>query len=109
MEDDDLVETVDELGPEVLFQLLGHPLLHVLVGDLLVLDVEPDGLLVKVTRTQVGGHDDHRVLEVDAATLSIGETTLFEDLKEGVEDVRMGFLDLVEQNHGEGLAPNCLG
>src|SRR5437870_8118885 len=45
-------------------------------------------------------------------TLSLHDAlpiSVFQDLEEGVEDVRMGLLDLVEEDHGEGPAADCLG
>jgi hypothetical protein len=43
------------------------------------------------------------------ATLAVGETTVFQDLQERVEHVRVSLLDLVEQDHGERPAPHLLG
>ena len=44
----------------------------------------------------VGGHDDHGVLEVHDPALAVGQPAVVEDLEEDVEDVRVGLLDLVE-------------
>ena len=44
-------------------------------------------------------HDDHRVLEIDDASLRIGEPPIIENLQKDVEDFRRRFLDLVEQHH----------
>src|SRR5919202_2289045 len=54
-------------------------------------------------------HDDHRVLEVHRPSLRVGETPVVQDLKEDVEDVRVGFLDLVEEDHAVGPPTHRLG
>ena len=58
---------------------------------------------------QVGGHDEHGVGEVDRATLAVGQPPVLQDLEEDVEDVGVGLLDLVEQDHGVGAAAHRLG
>ena len=58
---------------------------------------------------EVGRHDDDGVLEVDLAALSVGQLAVLQDLEERVEDVRVGLLDLVEQDDGERLAAHLLG
>ena len=54
-------------------------------------------------------HDDDRVLEIDGAALAIGEPAIVEHLQQHVEDVVMGLLDLVEQDHAIGPAANRFG
>ena len=112
MEDDDVVHAVQELRPEVLLQLLLHPGLHPVVGARgLTRPGEAHGqaALGDVTGTQVGRHDDDRVLEVDHPALGVGQPTVFQDLQQRVEDVRVGLLDLVEQDHGERPPADLLG
>src|SRR4051794_16239630 len=109
VEDDHLVDAVQELGPEAALQVLVHLLLHLLVGDRLVGLAEPDRGLAQVGGTEVRGHDDHGVLEVDRAALGVGQAPVLQDLEEGVEDVGVGLLDLVEEHHRERLAPHGLG
>jgi len=43
------------------------------------------------TGTDVGGHDQQRVLEVYCATLSIGQTTILQDLQQHIEYVGGAF------------------
>ncbi len=57
----------------------------------------------------VRGHDQDRVLEVNRASLTVGQAAVVENLQEHVEDLGRGFLDLVEQNDGKGTAPNRFG
>ena len=82
VEDHDLVDTVEELRPHAQAQLL---------------------LL------EVGGHDEDGVLEVHRAALVVGQTAVVQHLQQDVEHVRMRLLDLVQQDHGVGLAPHGLG
>ena len=84
-------------------------LLHLLVGDCLVGLAEADVRLAQVGGTEVRRHDDHGVLEVDRATLRVGEATVLQDLEERVEHVGVGLLDLVEEHDGERLAAHGLG
>src|SRR5690606_163509 len=89
-EDDDVVDAVEELGLEVALELLVDLALHALVRRLRVaLDLETDGATGDRRRTEVRRHDDHGVLEVDHAALTIGQATLFEDLQQRVEDIRV--------------------
>ena len=50
-----------------------------------------------------------RVLEVDRPALAVGQATVVEDLEQDVEDVRVGLLDLVEQDDLVRPAPDRLG
>ena len=58
---------------------------------------------------QVAGHDDDRVLEVDGPALGVGQPAVVEQLEQDVEHLRVGLLDLVEQDHGVGPAADRLG
>ena len=64
---------------------------------------------LNVLRTQIGGHDDHCIAEIDRTTLSIGQTTIVEHLQQHVEDIRVGFFHLIQQDHAVGLATNRFG
>jgi hypothetical protein len=110
VEHDDLVDAVEELGTEGALELLHDPILHLLVGQLLVGTCgEPDGrALLDVPGSQVRGHDDDRVLEVHLVALRVREVPVFQDLEQGVEHVGMGLLDLVEQDDRERLSPDGL-
>jgi hypothetical protein len=52
----------------------------------------------EVLAANVRGHYDDRVLEVDGPALGVREAPVVEDLQERVEDVRVGLLDLVEED-----------
>ena len=57
----------------------------------------------------VAGHDHDRVAEVDRPALAVGQPAVVEDLEQDVEDVRVGLLDLVEQDHLVGPAADRFG
>ena len=92
VEDHDVVDAVQELGAEVLPQLLRHlrlgrrPLPAAVLQD----EVAPD----------VRRHHDHAVAEVDRAALAVGEAPVVEDLQQDVEHVGVRLLDLVEEDDG---------
>ena len=111
MEDDDLVDAVQELGAEDLLELAHDPVLHLVVGEAgVVADGEAEGLVLGDRgRADVRRHDHDRVAEVDLAALGVRQLPVLEDLEEDVEDVRVGLLDLVEEDDGVRLAAHGLG
>lgn len=113
MEDHHVINTVQELWSEVLLQLILHLELHALVLRVLPVgsgagEAHAHGL-GDVRGAQVGGEDQYGVLEVHFASLAIGQATFFQDLQQGVVDLLVGLLDLVEQHHGERLAAHLFG
>src|SRR5919204_627139 len=80
----DVVEPVDELGLEL-------------------------GLDPRAPAGNVRGHDHHGVLEVDGVALTVGQAAVVEHLEQDVEHVRVGLLDLVEQDHGVRAPAHRLG
>src|SRR5258706_5055069 len=102
LEDDHFVNAVDELWSETLFaQALAHQALHAILVHA-VKFMQPGG-------TDITGHDNDRVFEIDRATLSIGQASIVEDLQQHVEDLRRGLFDLVEEYNAKGPAANRLG
>ncbi len=109
MEHDRVVDAVEELRAEVQLEGLVDLLLHALVArDIRVLH-ETNGGLAKIGGTEVRRHDQNRVLEVDRATLRVGQSTVFQDLQQRVEHVGVRLFDLVEEHDRERLAANGLG
>jgi hypothetical protein len=102
-EDDDLVDAVDELRAEAPAQDL-HQIGLQVVERLLAARV-----LLDPVGAEVRGHDHDGVLEVDRAALGVGQPAVVEDLEQDVEDVRMRFLDLVEEEHRVRPPPDLLG
>ena len=103
MKDNDLVDPIHELRPEMGLHLghhrdLDQRLLFIRVGHLL-----------DHVRAEVGRHHDHGVLEVDRAAMAIRHAPVVEYLQQHIEHVRMRLLDLIEQDHAIGLAAHGFG
>src|SRR5690606_10050128 len=62
----------------------------------------------QIAHTNVGGHDDNRISEVDPSSESIGQNAVIEYLQQNIEYVRVGFFDFVKQHHGVRLASHFL-
>lgn len=50
------------------------------------------------TGEEVGGHDDNRVLEIDRATLIVGQAAVVKHLQEDVEHIGVRLFDFVEEH-----------
>src|SRR5450759_1758380 len=85
-----LVDAVDEFGTEVRFHFAHHRQLD----DLVIVARH----LLDHLRTKVGGHHDHRVLEVHGAPLSIGHASVVQHLQQHVEHVGMRLLHFIQQD-----------
>ena len=57
----------------------------------------------------VGGHHQDDVLEVRLAAVGVGQHTAVHDLQQDVEDVGVGLLDLVQQQHAVRRLDDLLG
>ena len=79
---DDFIYTIQEFGPHRLEQLLAGV---------------------------VAGHYYQGVLEIHRTPLGIRQATVIQNLQQGVEDIRMSLLNLVEQYHAVRLAAYSLG
>ena len=102
VKDDGLVQAVEELRPEVFPHHVHEPLTHRM--RLLAVRLRRQDLAA-----QIGGQDDHGVAEVDGAPVAVGQPPVVEHLQQQVEDVGMGLLDLVEEDHLIGAAAHRLG
>src|SRR5699024_9577934 len=81
-EDDDVIHTVQELWAEVLTQLLLDSCLHPFIAGLGIRNRLETSLdtTSNVESTQVGRHNDDRVLEVHDTTLRVGQAAFFKNL-----------------------------
>ena len=57
---------------------------------------------------RVGRHDDDRILKVHRAAVGVGDAALVQNLQQDVQHVRVGLLNLVEQQHRVGPAADLL-
>src|SRR5580698_8992636 len=115
MEYDDFVDAIEEFRPKRLLDLFHYAILHAFVR--LDFVVERGAFRTETDirsrrhagRTDVAGHDDDGVFEIDLATLRIGQAPIFQHLQEQIEDVGMCFFDLVEQYDGVRTATHGFG
>src|SRR6266487_2161744 len=111
-EDDRRVDTVEELGPEQLFERVVHFLAHILAVEFAAgveaREADPRGA-TDVLSADVRGHDDDRIAEIDPPALAVGELAVLEHLQQQVEGIGVGFLDLIEQHHRVGFASHRIG
>ena len=86
--------------------MAAHDLHHLILDlfDRLVVGEACDILAAQI-RCQ---HDD-RVGEIDRAALPIGQAAVVQHLEQDVEDVAMGFLDLIEQDDLIGTTAHGFG
>src|SRR5688500_13316238 len=96
-EQDNLVDPVQELRPELPVQFLHH----------LITGIINTQILYPVA-ANIGSHDHDRVLEIYGAALSIRQAAIIQHLEQNVEHLRVRFLDLVEQYHTVGFASDSL-
>src|SRR5439155_8906629 len=85
---------LDDLGDLLLRE---RPELDDLVDPVEKLRAEDIGH--RLRRAHIRSHDQDGVPEVDCAALAVGQAPVVEDLQQDVEDVRVGLLDLVEEDH----------
>src|SRR5574344_1689109 len=95
-----LVYTVEELGTDGFLQHLHDVLLGFIDYRVVVAAIHLLHLTLNVLTTQIGGHDDNGILEVDYPTLIIGEPAIVEHLQQDVEYIGMCLLYLIEEHYG---------
>ena len=66
--------------------------------------VVPDSVK-QVLGADVGSHDKDSVLEVHSPALRIRNTSVIQDLKQHVKDIRVSLLDLIEKNYRIRFTP----
>ena len=109
VEHNDLIDTIEELGPEDTFELSHDTSLHVIVlkaafGHLLR---KPQDLsLGDGGGADVGCHDDDGIAKIHGPALGIGETSILQDLEQDVEYIRVGLFDLIHEYHRIRTAPH---
>src|SRR5829696_2467174 len=108
LEDDDLIYPVEELRPESPLQRLARPALGLTEVHAVARGEAELPRRDEVLAAHVRGHYDDSVLEVDGPALGVREAPVVEDLQESVEDVRVGLLDLVEEDYRVGSPADLL-
>src|SRR5574337_776481 len=62
-----------------------------------------------LTGADVARHDQYGVLEVNNATITVGQAAVLKNLEEQIKDLRVGFFYLIEEDDRERPTPNLLG
>ena len=99
---DDRVEAIAELGRERLLDDL-----HA-IGRVILLR-EADRSTAHLLRPGVRRHHQDHVAKIGLAAVVVGERPVVHHLQQQVENLRMRFLDLVEQHHGVRVLADRLG
>src|SRR5437588_1177308 len=114
MEDNDLINTVQELRLKGVLQFAEHLTLHALIvslispGLVLRLLEAHRGLFIEQGCTDIRGHDNDRIAEVYRTSLGISQLAIFKDLEKQVEDIGMSLFDSIEQKHTVGFTAYLL-
>ena len=79
---DDIVKSVDELGPKHSFNLFAHAFLHTFIRGITIgfLEAELRFVLNRFC-TGVRCHDQHNIPEIDIAAETIGQASFFHHLQ----------------------------
>ena len=89
VEDDDIIHPVEEFGAEMSPQSFHDSGSH----GLLI----PSGRFVdNILRTDVGGHDHHRIFKIHGAALAVCQAAVVQKLQQSVENFRVGLFHLVK-------------
>ena len=98
------IQTVQEFRTEVCTQILHNQISRLLGNAAVILNT-----IQQILGSDVGGHDQNGVFEINSTTLGVGDTAIIEYLQQNVEYIRMCFLDLIEQNDRIWFSAHCLG
>ncbi len=85
------IEPVAEFGAEEILDRF-----HVLAG---VVGGKADGPFVHLPRPGIGGHDQDNIAEIRLPAGIVGQRRMVHDLKQNIENIRMGLFDFIEQQY----------
>ena len=104
-----IIDPVQELRVEHAADFVLHLFRHPLEAGLLVGRRKTKRLpLGNISSTDIGCHDDHRILEIDDPPVIVGQVSFVKHLKQDVEHIRVCLFDFVQQNDRIRLPPNRL-
>ena len=86
-----------------------HPVDRFLIVALADAAAKADRRLGKVGGAGIRGHDQDDVAEIDVLAVVVGQLPVIHDLQQDVEEVGMGLLDLVEQQHAVRMLVDRVG
>ena len=101
-EDDGARQAIEKLGLEGPLHLFHHRLTTTDAA------IETNALTCKLC-SSIGRHDEHDVAEIGLTSFVVGQSGIVHHLQQDVVDVLMGFLNLVEQQHGIGRLADGIG
>ena len=102
MEENDSAETVAKLRLKSLLHSL-HQRIHIHL-----LTAKTDPAFADSAGTSVGSHDQDDIAEVRFPPLIVGQRRVIHHLQKHIEDIRMGFLDLIQQKNRMGMPSDLL-
>src|SRR5690606_8358736 len=112
VEHDDIVEPVEELGTERTPRRMLYRRLHVLFFRLAFGGgSKPDAgaEVFQVTNSDVRGHDDDRISEINPTAQAICQDAVIQHLEQNIEHIRVRFLNFVKQYNRIGFPPYLFG
>ena len=95
-EHDNIVNSVQELGANSLFQHLQYFFTRIVDGRLAIGIVKIFKSLLYILTTEVRGHDDNRILKVHRPTFVISKPSIVKNLKKYIENIGVSFLNLIK-------------
>ena len=101
MKNNNIVHPVEELRFELGPQRLEHPAAHLFVFS--------GPQVLNPLAADVGGHDQDGVLKIYGPPFPVREASVIQDLQQYVEDLGVGFLDLIEEDDRIGPPANGFG
>src|SRR5579862_7241737 len=105
LKDDKAIEAIDELRLEVFFDRGFDFLLHQLVIHEVISGAKTNfRRFANQIGTEIRGHDDDRIAEIDLASYGIGESSLFKDLQKKIHHIGMRFFNFVKKNDAIGAS-----
>src|SRR5215471_17560693 len=95
MEDDNLVDPVQKLRPEMVSQRVQHAFLHLFI----LISVKLAMVFQNQMAADIAGHNDDRVFEINHTPLAVREASIVENLQQDIENVVVCFLYLIEEHN----------
>src|SRR6266446_5568890 len=93
------VQPVQKLRVERPLYFVHHHIFHALLPGFIRAGLEAHRrALLQMTRAEIGRHDDDGVPEIHGIAEPVGQLTVFKHLQQYIEDVRMRFLDFIQQD-----------
>ena len=95
-EHDNIVNSVQELGANCLFQHLQYIFTCIVNGRLAIGIVKILKSLLYILTTEIRSHDDNRILKVYRPTFVISKPSVVKNLKKYIENIGVSFLNLIK-------------